>query len=348
MISVIVPVYNVQRYLPQCIDSIIMQDYRDIEVLLVNDASTDDSLKICKQYAGKDNRIKIIDKKENEGVDKARFTGLDFARGEYVAFVDSDDWLEGNDTLNAMLKVAQETDVDYVQVASQRVMDKYGFIKKKRISHVLGLIESPELFNNYYLSFFGYNILCVGIWGKLYKRQIIDKALLKPSGLSMGEDLYFNMILFPYLKSIYIMDKVGYNYRFGGMTSRYNPHLLPDLKALYKVKDNLIDKYNYSKAYDFIRIELKNVFRSDICQLMIYNAGNKDFIIDKIIEELSDPVYNEIQKVKEHPNFLKEPFVIAMAQKDAFSIYDQCLEIVKKNRFERNLKKIAGLLLKCI
>ena len=81
---------------------------------------------------------------------------------------------------------------------------------------------------------------------------------------------------------------------------------------------------------------------------MIYNAGNKDFIIDKIIEELSDPVYNEIQKVKEHPNFLKEPFVIAMAQKDAFSIYDQCLEIVKKNRFERNLKKIAGLLLKCI
>ena len=70
--------------------------------------------------------------------------------------------------------------------------------------------------------------------------------------------------------------------------------------------------------------------------------GDKDFIIRRITEGLSDPLYDEIQKVKEHPNFLKEPFVIAMTQKDALSIYDQCLEIVKKNRLERNLKKIAG------
>lgn len=348
MISVIVPVYNVQHYLSQCIDSIINQDYKDIEVILVNDASTDDSLKICRYYAKKDDRIKIINKTLNEGVDKARFSGLDEAKGEYVTFVDSDDWLEGPDTIKEMMEIAQETGVDYVQVASQRVLDKYGFIKKKRISSVSGLIEKPVLFDKYYISFFGYNILHVGIWGKLYKRKIINDALLKPSGLSMGEDLYFNMMLFPHLNSIYIMNKIGYNYRFGGMTSKYNPHLLPDLKSLFTIKDGLIEKYNYDKAYDFTRIELKNVLLSDICQLITYDNRCKVYIYEKIREELNDPIYDEVQKVKNHPNFLKDPFVISMTQKDIQSIYEYCYKIVKKNKYRQGIKRIASLLLKYI
>ena len=92
MISVIVPVYNTSRYIERCLSSLIAQTYQEIEIVLVNDCSTDTSLDICLRFQRKDKRVKVIDKKKNEGVDKARFTGLENCRGDFVAFVDSDDW----------------------------------------------------------------------------------------------------------------------------------------------------------------------------------------------------------------------------------------------------------------
>ena len=92
-ISVIVPVYNVAAYLPRCIDSILSQTWKDMEILLVDDGSTDESGRICDQYAEKDSRVRVIHK-ENGGLSSARNVGLDIAEGEYVAFVDSDDWIE--------------------------------------------------------------------------------------------------------------------------------------------------------------------------------------------------------------------------------------------------------------
>ena len=88
MISIIVPIYNTSRWLPQCIESCLQQSFGDFELILVNDASTDGSLSVCRKYAQADNRVKIINKTDNEGVDKARFTGLSEAGGEYVMFVD--------------------------------------------------------------------------------------------------------------------------------------------------------------------------------------------------------------------------------------------------------------------
>ncbi|HFI0794571.1 TPA: glycosyltransferase family 2 protein [Streptococcus suis] len=95
LVSVIVPVYNVEKYLVQCIDSIINQTYQNLEIILVNDGSTDNSGKICDEYAKKDSRIKVIHK-ENGGLSDARNKGLDFMTGEYVTLVDSDDYLEHN------------------------------------------------------------------------------------------------------------------------------------------------------------------------------------------------------------------------------------------------------------
>lgn len=92
MISVIVPVYNTSRYIERCLSSLIAQTYQEIEIVLVNDFSTDTSLDICLRFQRKDKRVKVIDKKKNEEVDKARFTGLENCHGDFVAFVDSDDW----------------------------------------------------------------------------------------------------------------------------------------------------------------------------------------------------------------------------------------------------------------
>lgn len=348
MISVLLAVYNTSQYLSQCLRSILNQTYKDLEVIIVNDGSTDNSLYIAREYEEKDKRVKIINLLVNIGVDKARFRALEEANGEYIMFVDSDDWLHGNDTLQLMHDKIEETGSDYVEVMSQRVLDSWGFIKTKSKWPVHGLIKQPELFDNYYISFFGKNVLPVTIWGKLYRRSTIDRASLKPSGLAMGEDLYFNMTLFPHLQSVYLMDYIGYNYRFGGMTTRYNPSLLPDLKKLFVIKKQLSQKLHYDTAYDYLRIELKNVFRTDICQRIVFNFGDKEDIIFKIKEELHDPLYQEVQKVKDTPGFLDEPFVKAMANQDAETIYRLCLDLVKQQRWQRLKKKIVCYLLELV
>ena len=344
MISVIIPIYNTSKYISQCIDSILNQSYKNIEIILVNDASPDGSLSICEFYSKKDSRIILINKKINEGVDKARFTGLEYANGKYTLFVDSDDWLENPDILSIMYQKAEETNADYVEMGMQRVMDRHKWIKNKGISPVTGLIQVPELFEKYYISFFGFNILSINIWGKLYRKSTLDKANITPSGICMGEDLVFNLLLFPHLKSIYILDIIGYNYRFGGMTSKYNKHLYSDLKYLYTLKEKLIEEYRYYKAWDYIRFEIKNVFLSDICQRIIFKTGTEEEIKAIITQELEDPIWERVLQIKKHQNFLQDPFVQAIAQKDATTIYRSCLTTVKQQAFKRNLKKIASFL----
>ena len=110
-ISVIIPVYNVEKYLSECLDSIINQTLREIEVICVNDGSTDSSLSILKEYSSKDNRVKIIDKK-NEGQGYARKVGLDIAKGEYILFCDSDDKYSSNNVFENLYKAIKKNNSD--------------------------------------------------------------------------------------------------------------------------------------------------------------------------------------------------------------------------------------------
>ena len=111
-VSIIVPVYNVEKYLRRCIDSILRQTLTDIEVILVDDGSFDSSGKICEEYARKDSGLRVIHQK-NAGVAVARNTGLDIASGDYIAFVDSDDYIEPN-MYQSMMQVANQYDCDVV------------------------------------------------------------------------------------------------------------------------------------------------------------------------------------------------------------------------------------------
>lgn len=345
MISIIVPIYNTSKYLPQCIKSILSQSYRNFELILVNDASSDNSLEICEIYKKKDQRIVIINKNNNEGVDKARFAGLNISNGKYILFIDSDDWLEGTDILSQIYDKAEETGADYVEMGMQHVMDRHSLIKEISISPIKGYINNPELFNKYYKTFFGYNIISINIWGKLYRKSTLDKANLQPSNLCMGEDLLFNLMLFPHLKSIYILDTIGYNYRFGGMTTKYNKHLYPDLKFIYKIKEELIRKYKYFEARKWARIEMKNILHSDICQKIIFKAGTEEEIVKNISYELQDPIWENVLQIEDHPQFHDEAFVKAIAQKNAQMLYNICLTEVKKQRWKRLFKRIISYIL---
>lgn len=342
MISVIIPVYNTAKFLSTCIKSVVNQTYQDLEIILINDASTDNSIHICNIFKEKDKRIILIDKKQNEGVEKARYDGILAATGEYICFVDSDDWLEKN-ALKRMYDKAIETDADYVEIGMQRVLDRHNIIKKKAHSTIKGLITQPQLFDSYYISFFGVNILSVNIWGKLYKSCML-KNPPQPIGLAMGEDLYFNLELFPYLQKIYIDDYIGYNYRFGGMTTRYNKNLLPNLKVLYSIKKRKIEEYKYDKASEYIRIELKNVFISDINQRILFNYGSKEDLINQIDQELMDPIWSDIQQIK-NANIIASPIVQAIINKDANTIYEICKSETRKYYSQWLLKRIISKIL---
>ena len=116
LISVVLPIYNVEKYLRRCLDSVVNQTYKNLEILLINDGSTDNCLKICEEYAKSDNRVQVINK-NNAGLGMARNTGIDYAKGEYICFFDSDDYIELN-TIEKLYKiiVSEQPEMDLIKL----------------------------------------------------------------------------------------------------------------------------------------------------------------------------------------------------------------------------------------
>lgn len=190
-LAVIVPVYNVEKLLPRCLDSILAQTYRDFTLILVNDGSTDGSGKICDGYAEKDERIRVIHK-ENGGVSSARNAGLDAADGEYITFIDSDDAIPPG-YLETLYMAASGSGAD---VAICDVLFLSGDNARRRIScdrDFLSGKEAVELI----LSEVGIN---AGPYGKLFRRNIIGDLRFPP--MKIYEDLIFNLSVFDRAESV--------------------------------------------------------------------------------------------------------------------------------------------------
>jgi glycosyltransferase involved in cell wall biosynthesis len=203
MITIIIPVYNVEKYLAKCIDSILSQTFTDWELILIDDGSKDKSGKICDEYSCKDKRIKVFHKK-NEGVSKARNKGIELAKGEYICFIDSDDWIES--TYLKDFKIEQQYDF-YFSGALYDTYNKVYSYKKytekycKNKSEIKAEFFKQDLFSN------GYP------WGKLYKTQIIkDNKLRFNESLAINEDHIFVFQYFSCIKTLYIANTAGYHY----------------------------------------------------------------------------------------------------------------------------------------
>lgn len=339
MISVIIPVYNAAKWLPQCLDSILGQSYRDIEIIVINDASTDRSLSICQQYAASDERIILIDKLENEGVESARQSGYSIARGDYVMYVDADDWLEHTGVLLQMFEKAEEMQVDYVAVGWQRVFDRHKWLKRKFEYPVSGLIEQPELGQMSRFFILNSPILDV-MWGKLYRKSILDQADIHLTGMIYGEDTLYNMQLFPYLKRIYFIPDIGYNYRYGGMSCRYNPQVFVDLKRMYGYKKMFVEKCGFP-SMDTLNVWLKNVLKSEIIQRIEFGRERYSDTVAYIREEMCRPLYDNFQKIDKSSEFWDDPFVHAFYDNDAEKIYEICRRQVRKEHLNRRIKRFV-------
>lgn len=251
-ISVIVPVYNVEKYLSRCIDSLIRQSYSNIEILLVDDGSKDDSLSICKEYEAKDSRIHVFHK-ENEGLGLTRNYGVEQATGEYITFVDSDDYLT-LDAIDSMVKKAVETDADVV------IASHYYKNKKQEIELSERLYCGTEIKEILMVHMMGNNgnqldALSYTAWGKLYKKEIFTKnRLLFPSERKLiWEDLAFSVEAYPLCEKVYILHKPVYYYCFneGSLTHTYKPNKINLVMILYRYMKKRIQELNLSADAKF-------------------------------------------------------------------------------------------------
>ncbi len=261
--SIVVPVYNVEKYIRECLDSIHNQNFDDYEVVLIDDGSQDDSGEICDEYAHKYANIKVVHK-DNQGLVSARREGYRHAIGEYIINCDSDDFIEPF-TLNVLNETIIKYAPDLILYNSTLVYDDS---KKTFGEHLFseGFIEKEWLFDTFLLSAHA-NSLCM----KAYKRDILDieRDYSKYYKLNYGEDLLQSIPLGLNAERIYYLDRQLYNYRIGsGMMSQYNNQQYWSFKEVYSVlkeatkrinleeSDLKSSKFLVQAAYDAIHLNL--------------------------------------------------------------------------------------------
>lgn len=239
LISIIIPVYNTEKYLNRCVESVLNQSYHNLEIILVNDGSTDNSGQICDEYQAKDPRVAVIHK-QNQGVSKARSTGIEVARGEYIVFVDSDDWI---DTVmcEEMMKALSRYKVQSVMCAYVREYPGRSlprevnphdvvFDNRTLLRRLCGLVgeelRHPENLDNY-------NMMC----GKLYPAAPLKGITLTDiKTVGSSEDMLFNLDSYAIVESMVYINQPFYHYRRSIMTSitgAYKPELEKQWDTLY-------------------------------------------------------------------------------------------------------------------
>ena len=252
LISVIIPVYNVEKYLHRCLDSVIAQTYQNLEIICVDDGSIDDSGKICDQYAVRDARIKVIHQ-ENQGLSAARNRGLDAAEGEYIAFVDSDDYIL-EDMYKKMLDKLLNYNVDLCVCQWQyEFSDGRQVVKRKNIDPTIyGRKASLEFARFLYMGNYE-NGVVVAAWNKLYRRVLLDK--IRFEGRIHEDEAFCGRIMAKNI-SVYVMEEQFYVYAQNGDSLTNKPFSANKFFFL----DTLAERRELFKSDAFIRQETEQLY----------------------------------------------------------------------------------------
>ena len=260
MISVIVPVYNMEKYLEKCVKSILNQDYKDIELILVDDGSKDSSPAMCDEFAKQDERIKVIHK-ANGGQGSARNMGLDIAKGDYISFIDSDDWIEP-DMYTNLFDIAQENNADLAICEVALNEEDGSVLKKKRLNGTL-VMTRDEAFSH---RFDGSEIVTDSPCNKLYKKELFENLRYPENRLL--EDSALMYLILDRVEKVVSSEKVGYNVRcdMGSVSRRkYNKKRCDTIITYTEMADFLSSKEEYKK---FV-----SVANSYIAGAIFFNAG---------------------------------------------------------------------------
>ncbi|WP_188399492.1 glycosyltransferase family 2 protein [Sporomusa sp. GT1] len=261
LISIIVPIYRVESFLDECITSILNQTYRNIEIILVDDGSPDTCPAMCDRFVRQDSRVKVIHKEKNKGLVSARKTGIVAASGQYIGYVDGDDWIEP-DMYEKMHDLIRKHDADVVATGHFRnVGENYTIVKNGLPSGVYrerNLLETVYSKLIYTGEFYQYGIR-VNLWNKLFKRDILQLNQLAVSDeISYGEDIACVLPILLAAKCIVVENSPYYHYRQrpASITKKYETDEKAKLKILFRylyqyVCDSVAPKVLLSQLHCF-------------------------------------------------------------------------------------------------
>ena len=273
MVSIIVPVYNVANYLDECLESLLCQTYQNIEILLIDDGSTDSSSEKCDNWALRDKRIKVFHKK-NGGLSSARNVGLKFASGNFIGFIDSDDRIGCNMYAEMVNILETNPAVDIITCGIEMFMDG----EKKGKAFMGKLHEGIYSFIDYIKYIFQYKI-DNAVWNKLYRKECIAEIYFEEG--KINEDFLFNMNILRKNGRIYYLPETFYKYRVrkGSITQQANPKLFHFVENAFVIKRQMelfgisvqkeIEAYIYSVMTNYIyTIEKYNsalYYKDNVC-----------------------------------------------------------------------------------
>lgn len=320
-ISVIIPVYNAEQYLRQCLDTVLQQTLSRIEILLIDDASSDGSLVIIDEYLAADDRVQLIQLKQNSGVSTARNSGIEKAIGEYVIFLDADDYWVDSRMLQQLYDKVTAKQADLISFGFCRIDeagDRSGF--KVETSSVINLKQQ----NNWQIKY--------NVWAKLISRKLLtEHAIRFESSLVMGEDALFSIAVYCNANSLVTVDEVYYCYRInqlGANISQWNSAKLFDTVHWFVLAISLIRE---STLFKFRPEVLQNVITERLKMLFI-KLGPMAF---ELLSEQEQQAYFTLWH--QCLEYCEQSYFNTHFHSDpAIELYRQMLELLQKN-------KVAGL-----
>ena len=337
LISVIVPVYRVEKYISRCIGSILQQTYKNLEIILIDDGSPDKSGEICDVYAEKDDRIKVIHKR-NGGVSSARNVGIDIATGKYIMFVDSDDWLPKT-SINVLKENMDKYFVDLV-VAGYEARASNITVKKPTQK----LIEFSNIEEKDIISITTDSIFYAP-WGKLFDSDIIQKNNLRfNERIKFGEDALFVREYLSCIKRIFISDSVVYYYnQLNGLSASGKCYLdinewslssvqayqtlLNSFNCTEIIKDSAIANHAFGRVCFCVSMYVRNCKKAEAIK---HISGTLDLLYPYLILNRSwENKKDSLTNVRK-----------CVARKDVNELYEIYKKITKK-RFTTGIKRIV-------
>ena len=277
LVSIIIPIYNVEKYLEKCIKSIINQTYRNLEIILINDGSTDESANICEKYKNQDNRIVFINKK-NGGAASAKNEGLKVAKGDYITFVDSDDFIE-LDMIEYMVNTIKKYNSDIVQCNFTNLYKNTEKFKQDKI--IEQKITSKD-FLELFLTKWDSSLF----WNKLFKREVIENIFFKEGRCIDDEFFTYKCVINS--KNIVTSNKIVYNYRM-----RKSGVMKSESSQKQILKDRIDYLYERYELVTQIYEDLDDIFLENL--LTYYLIISSNHYIDK---NILDYMKNKLKLIK--------------------------------------------------
>lgn len=285
MISIVITLYNKENTIRRAIDSAINQKYKDIEIIVVNDCSTDNSLDICKEYVDK---ITIITTDKNSG--RPYFTrqvGLMHAKGDFITFIDADDYLSNN-ALSECVVLQKSTQADIIQMNIKRRITSFNIPVSFKSAYDSSRALDACLYNE--------QLFPIQCWGKLYKTDLLRSV--KPISYNgfWGEDRIFNLQILSSNPRIEYAQLARYNYSWGGATiATFNIDALQDYKQIYQIKSDWAKKYGYECHIQSMQNELIGLLKYHIRHLINSNTMSHDSALEYLQNEMNRPFWSSFQ-----------------------------------------------------